>query len=61
MNMTGRGGRNFFVLALALSGLSMHESAATGQFILFVSAVSATLVFNRKRHHNKIIPFEFSF
>ena len=49
MTMTGRGGGNFYVLALVLSGLSMHESAATGQFILFVSSISATLIFGRER------------
>ncbi|MFW5861138.1 MAG: sulfite exporter TauE/SafE family protein [Spirochaetota bacterium] len=50
MTMTGRGGGNFYVLALVLSGVSMHESAASGQFILFVSSISATLVFGRGRH-----------
>ncbi len=49
MTMTGRGGGNFYVLALVLSGLTMHESAATGQFILFVSSISATLIFGRDR------------
>ena len=49
MTMTGRGGGNFYVLALVLSGISMHESAATGQFILFVSSISATLIFGRGR------------
>ncbi len=49
MTMTGRGGGNFYVLALVLSGLSMHQSASTGQFILFVSSISATLIFGRGR------------
>ncbi len=49
MTMTGRGGGNFYVLALVLSGLTMHESASTGQFILFVSSISATLIFGRGR------------
>jgi len=49
MTMTGRGGGNFYVLALVLSGLSMHESAATGQFILFVSSVSASIIFGRNK------------
>lgn len=49
MTMTGRGGGNFYVLALVLSGLTMHESAASGQFILFVSSISATLIFGRER------------
>ena len=50
MTMTGRGGGNFYVLALVLSGLSMHESASSGQFILFVSSLSATIIFGRGRH-----------
>ncbi len=50
MTMTGRGGGNFYVLALVLSGLTMHEAASTGQFILFVSSVSATLVFGRAKN-----------
>lgn len=50
MTMTGRGGGNFYVLALVLSGISMHESASTGQFILFISSISATLMFGRGRH-----------
>lgn len=49
MTMTGRGGGNFYVLALVLSGLSMHQSASTGQFILFISSLSATLIFGRGR------------
>jgi len=49
MTMTGRGGGNFYVLALVLSGISMHESASAGQFILFVSSLSATLVFGRNK------------
>lgn len=50
MTMTGRGGGNFYVLALVLSGLSMHEAASAGQLILFVSSISATLIFGRGRH-----------
>lgn len=49
MTMTGRGGGNFYVLALVLSGLTMHQAAAAGQFILFISAISATLIFGRSR------------
>lgn len=49
MTMTGRGGGNFYVLALVLFGISMHEAATTGQFILMVSSLSATLLFGRNR------------
>ena len=49
MTMTGRGGGNFYVLALVLFGVSMHESATTGQFILMVSSFSATILFGKNR------------
>lgn len=49
MTMVGKGGGNFYVVILALSGVSMHESAATGQFILFAASVAAMIVFQRNR------------
>lgn len=44
MTMTGRGGGNFYVLALALSGITMHEAATTGQFVLIVSSLAASIL-----------------
>lgn len=49
MTMTGHGGGNFFVIALVLSNIDMHTAAATGQFILFTSAIFAMVVFGRKK------------
>lgn len=49
MTMTGRGGGNFYVLTLVLSGLSMQESATVGQFILFISSIFATFIFGKKK------------
>ncbi len=49
MTMTGRGGGNFYVLALVLSGLEMHEAATTGQFILICSSLTATIFFGKKK------------
>lgn len=49
MTMTGRGGGNFYVLAIALSGVAMHEAATTGQFVLIVSSLTATLIFGKKK------------
>ena len=54
MTMSGRGGGNFYVLAIALSGFSMHEAATTGQFILMLSALFATLFFGK----NKVISWK---
>ncbi len=49
MTMTGRGGGNFYVLAVVLSGVGMHEAATTGQFILICSSFAATVFFGRKK------------
>ncbi|MBI9066579.1 MAG: sulfite exporter TauE/SafE family protein [Salinivirgaceae bacterium] len=49
MTMTGRGGGNFYVLALVLSGIGMHEAATTGQFILIVSSLAATILFGKQK------------
>lgn len=49
MTMVGRGGGNFYVLILVLSGIPMHQAATTGQFILFAAAVAAMLVFQKNR------------
>jgi len=49
MTMTGRGGGNFYVITLALSGITMHQAATTGQFILIISSLSASFFFGKKR------------
>ena len=49
MTMSGRGGGNFYVVALALSGFSMHESATTGQFILMFSSFFAAIFFGKNK------------
>jgi len=49
MTMTGRGGGNFYVITLVLFGVGMHEAATTGQFILFISSLAATLIYGRQR------------
>jgi uncharacterized membrane protein YfcA len=47
MTMTGRGGGNFYVVALVLTGQSMHHAAATGQFVLMLTAVTGMLIFHK--------------
>lgn len=54
MTMSGRGGGNFYVIALVLSGFSMHEAATTGQFILVLSSLFATIFFSK----NKVVSWE---
>ena len=49
MTMTGRGGGNFYVLALVLSGVGMYEAATTGQFVLICSSLAATIFFGKKK------------
>ena len=56
MTMTGRGGGNFYVLALVISGISMNISASTGQFILMCSSFMAAVLFSKqKMNHWKLI------
>lgn len=37
------------MLALALAGISMHEAATTGQFVLIASSMTATFFFGKKK------------
>jgi len=56
MTMTGRGGGNFYMLALVISGLDMNLAASTGQFILFCSSLMATIIFSKqKMSHLKLV------
>jgi len=55
MTMTGRGGGNFYVLTLILSGISMNLAASTGQFILMCSSLMAAILFSKqKMNHWKL-------
>ncbi|MBW2732701.1 MAG: sulfite exporter TauE/SafE family protein [Deltaproteobacteria bacterium] len=49
MTMVGKGGGNFYVLILAMSGIPIHQAATTGQFILFSAAVAAMVVFHKNK------------
>jgi len=49
MTMTGRGGGNFYVVALIIAGQSMHHAAATGQFILMLTAVAGMFIFHKHK------------
>ena len=49
MAITGRGGGNFYVPILIVTGLAMHEAATVAQLILFCTAVAALLVFQKSR------------
>lgn len=49
MTMTGRGGGNFYALVLVMAGQAMHQAATIAQFILMLTAIAGTLVFQKKR------------
>jgi uncharacterized membrane protein YfcA len=49
MIMSGRGGGNFYVIALVLSGVPIHTASTTSQFILLASALSGALIFGKAR------------
>lgn len=49
MAMTGRGGGNFYVPMLVAAGLPIHQAAANGQLILLFAAVTAMLVFHKRK------------
>ena len=49
MTMTGRGGGNFYVVALVAAGQAMHQAAAMGQFILMITALAGMLIFHKHK------------
>ena len=49
MTMTGRGGGNFYVVALVAAGQAMHQAATLGQFILMVTAVAGMIIFHKHK------------
>src|SRR6056297_586638 len=54
MVMTGKGGGNFYVVALVLAGISIHNAAAIGQFILILTAFTGMIIF----HKNKTVDWK---
>lgn len=51
MSMVGKGGGNFYVLAMVLAGVSMHHAATTSQLMMMGTSLAAMLVFHK---HKKI-------
>jgi uncharacterized protein len=49
MIMSGRGGGNFYVIALVLSGVAVHTASTTSQFILVASALAGALIFGKAK------------
>jgi uncharacterized membrane protein YfcA len=51
MSMVGKGGGNFYVLAMVLAGISMHNAATTSQLIMMGTSVTSMIVFSK---HKKV-------
>ena len=49
MSMVGKGGGNFYVLAMVLAGVSMHNAATTSQLIMMGTSLVSMLVFNKSK------------
>ncbi len=51
MSMVGKGGGNFYILAMAAAGISMHYAASTSQLTMLFTSVVALLIFHK---HKKV-------
>lgn len=51
MSMVGKGGGNFYVLAMVLVGITMHTAATTSQLIMMATSITSMIVFHK---HKKV-------
>jgi len=49
MAMVGKGGGNFYILAMITAGISMHHAATTSQLIMMTTAGISMIIFNKNR------------
>ncbi len=49
MSMVGKGGGNFYILAMITAGISMHNAATTSQAIMMLTAAASMIVFNKHK------------
>ena len=49
MSMVGKGGGNFYVLAMVLAGISMHEAAPASQLIMLGTSLASMIIFNKNK------------
>lgn len=49
MAMVGKGGGNFFVIAIVLSGVVMHKAASTSQAIMLGTSIAAMVIFSKNK------------
>ncbi len=51
MSMVGKGGGNFYIIAMVLAGISMHHAAMTSQMIMMATSLTSMIIFNK---HKKV-------
>ncbi len=49
MSMVGKGGGNFYVLAMVLAGISMHTAAPTSQMIMLGTSLASMIIFHKTK------------
>lgn len=49
MSMVGKGGGNFYVLAMVLIGITMHEAAPTSQLIMLGTSTASMIIFQKNK------------
>lgn len=49
MAMVGKGGGNFYVIAMVLSGVAMHQAASTSQAIMLGTSITAMFIFSKNK------------
>ncbi|MBI9010216.1 MAG: sulfite exporter TauE/SafE family protein [Tenericutes bacterium] len=49
MAMVGKGGGNFYVIAMVLAGIAMHKAASTSQAVMLGTSVAAMLIFSKHK------------
>jgi len=49
MAMVGKGGGNFYVLAMVLVGITMHEAASTSQLIMLCTSAASMIIFSKNK------------
>ena len=49
MAMVGKGGGNFYVIAMVIAGVTMHKAASTSQAIMLGTSVAAMIIFNKNK------------
>lgn len=54
MSMVGKGGGNFYVIAIVLAGYSMQEAATTSQLIMMATSAAAIIMF----HNHKMVDWK---